>query len=264
MLGRRWRLIDTGRLDGATNMAIDEALLEGFDPGKSPPVLRLYGWRPPALSLGRFQDAAAVLDLERCRSCSVPVIRRITGGGVIYHADELTYAVVCTPSDIPGESSVKQSFRQLNRFLLDFYRGLGLSVGFAVDAGGPPGRLGMRTPFCFAGRESYDILACGRKIGGNAQRRTRGAVFQHGSIPLEDRIDRGVRFLLERPPAPALRAASLRGLGVALSEAELKERLVRAFAAALGATMVPSDLTASERERAGSLAPASFADAGPV
>ena len=58
-----WRLIDTGPLAGADNMAVDEALLDCFDPDTSLPVLRLYGWTPPALSLGRYQQAAEVLDL---------------------------------------------------------------------------------------------------------------------------------------------------------------------------------------------------------
>ena len=254
MLGRRWRLIDTGHGDGAANMAIDEALLEAFDPADSPPVLRLYGWRPPALSVGRFQDPAAVLDLDRCRSRGVPVVRRITGGGVLYHADELTYAVVCTPSHIPGGTSVKESFRQLNRFLLDFLRGLGLPANYAVDAAGPSQRLGARAAFCFAGRECFDILTSGRKLGGNAQRRGRDSVFQHGSIPVEDRVDDALGFLREQPPAADLATASLKGLGVDLPEAELKDRLAAAFATALGATLVPSDLTAAERERARSLA----------
>jgi lipoate-protein ligase A len=197
-----WRLIDTGSLDGATNMAVDEALLVSFDPARDRPVLRLYGWNPPALSLGRFQQADAVLDLERCSARSVPVVRRITGGGVIYHAAELTYSVVCAPRHLPARVSVKESFRVLTSFLLRFYRELGLSAAYAVDHYPAGTRLGDRTPFCYAGRESYDILADGRKIGGNAQRRQRDVIFQHGSIPLVNCAEQGARFLRE-PPAGA-------------------------------------------------------------
>ncbi|MGB7630634.1 MAG: lipoate--protein ligase family protein, partial [Candidatus Deferrimicrobium sp.] len=186
MSGTTWRLIDTGPLDGASNMAIDEALLDNFDPGKSTPVLRLYGWSPPALSLGRFQDAGEVLDLDRCRADGVSVVQRITGGGVIYHAEELTYAIVCAPHHLPGETTIKESYRFLTGFLLSFYRELGLPAAYAAEVPEDTSRLGKRTPFCFAGRESYDILIDGRKIGGNAQRRLRRAVFQHGSIPLMD------------------------------------------------------------------------------
>ena len=133
MMKTDWRLVDTGPLSGPANMAIDEALLDAFDPGRSAPVLRLYGWRPPALSLGRFQDPPSVLDLDRCRADGVPVVRRITGGGVIYHADELTYAIVCAPHHLPAASTIKETFRHLTGFLLAFYRSLGLDAGRGLD-----------------------------------------------------------------------------------------------------------------------------------
>ena len=259
MSGTTWRLIDTGHMDGASNMAIDEALLDSFDPGRSTPVLRLYGWNPPALSFGRFQDAGKVLDLERCRANSVTVVQRITGGGVIYHADELTYAIVCAPRHLPGETTVKESFRYLTGFLLTFYRELGLPAAYAADVPVDMSRLGKRTPLCFAGRESYDILIGGRKIGGNAQRRLRKAVFQHGSIPLLDRVATGSRFLRERPSGLDLSVADLAMLGVNIPEESLKKRLSEAFAGTLGGTLVPSEMTAAERERAACLTSGKYA-----
>jgi len=254
-----WRLIDTGPLDGPANMAVDEALLDGFDPGTSAPVLRLYGWSPPALSLGRFQDAGKVLDLARCKACCVPVVRRITGGGVIYHADELTYAIVCGPQHLSGEKTVKESFRLLTGFLLSFYRELGLPAAYAADVPGYASRPDKPASFCFAGRESYDILIGGRKIGGNAQRRLRNAVFQHGSIPLLDRVATGIGFLRDRPSGTNLPVASLAMLGVTQPEEDLKSRLAAAFTGTMGGTLVPSEMTAAERERAASLTNGKYA-----
>jgi lipoate-protein ligase A len=254
MLGNSWRLIDTGPLDGPANMAIDEALLACFDPEQSAPVLRLYGWNPPALSLGRFQDAAAVLDLPRCRAEGLPVVRRITGGGVIYHADELTYSLVCAPHHLPPGSTIKESFRTLTSFLLLFYCGLGLSAAYAADLPEDRARLGERTAFCFAGREAFDILIDGRKIGGNAQRRLKSAVFQHGSIPLRDRLAHGLACLREQPSGLEDGVTSLEFSGCALADEELRERLAAAFASALGVDLVTGDLTANERERAAELA----------
>ena len=68
-----WRLIVTSPLPGYENMAIDEALLRSFDPAVSTPLLRLYGWVLPTLSLGRFQKTPDVLDIERCRADNLPV-----------------------------------------------------------------------------------------------------------------------------------------------------------------------------------------------
>ena len=210
-------------------MAIDEALLRSFAT-TSVPVLRLHGWNPPTLSLGRFQRADEVLDLDRCRADRIPVVRRITGGGVIYHADELTYSLVCAPEQIPPASSVKDSFRVLTGFLLSFYRSLGLDATYAVDALPEGTRLGERTPFCFAGRESFDILANGRKIGGNAQRRQKGAIFQHGSIPLLNRAGIGLTYMRDRASDQAEGVVSLLECGVPAESATLFQTLAAAFA----------------------------------
>jgi lipoate-protein ligase A len=243
---RDWRLVDTGPLDGPANMAVDEALLESFDPDRSAPVLRLYGWHPPALSLGRFQDPATVLDLDRCRRDGVPAVRRITGGGVIYHADELTYSIVCSPRDLPDGATVKESFRHLTGFLLAFYRSLGLDAAWAADVADDASRLGERTAFCFAGKEDFDILVGGRKIGGNAQRRLRGAIFQHGSIPLADRIGTGLSYLRERPAEAELAATCLESLGLDQAPDELFARLAGCLSESLGVGLVPSRTTPAE------------------
>lgn len=257
---RAWRLVDTGPLDGPANMAVDEALLDAFDPGRSAPALRLYGWNPPALSLGRFQQPERVLDLRRCREDGVPVVRRITGGGAIFHADELTYSIVCAPRHLPPAATVKESYRHLTGFLLDFYRGLGLPAAWAVDAAGDGSPLGARTDFCFAGREDFDILAGGRKIGGNAQRRLRDAIFQHGSIPLLDRVPDGLGYLLERPDGASLSTTDLRSLGVEAPAEALKGRLAAAFAASLGIDLSASGLTPEEQARAEALRRGKYAE----
>ena len=54
-----WRLIRDGALPGARNMARDVAMLEAVAHGEAPPTLRLYGWDPPCLSLGRHQGLEA-------------------------------------------------------------------------------------------------------------------------------------------------------------------------------------------------------------
>ena len=243
-----WRFIDTGTLDGAGNMAVDEALLACFEPEGSPPVLRLYGWHPPALSLGRYQKAAEVLDLARCAGEGIQVVRRITGGGVIYHAEELTYSIVCAPRHLPRARTVKESFERLCGFLLLTYRKLGLAASFAVEQPRPDVKLGGRAEFCFAGREEYDIVVAGRKIGGNAQRRMKEVIFQHGSIPLLPCVPAALGFLRRMPHGVERSAASLAELGVDVSAAELKLVVAASFQESLGVLLSPDALT--DREQA--------------
>lgn len=243
-----WRLIDTGPLAGADNMAIDEALLSAFTPGFSEPTLRLYAWEPAALSLGRFQKAAEVLEAGRCQQSSVPVVRRISGGGVIYHADELTYSIVCSPGQISPTASVKESFRILTGFLLEFYGRLGLAASYALDSVSDTSSLGSRTAFCFAGKESFDILIDGRKIGGNAQRRTKGLIFQHGSIPLRNRAGEGLEFMRDRDPDYARGVVSLADCGITTEMTALKAQLVSSFEYTMAAQVVPAALTEAEQQ----------------
>ena len=99
-----FRVLLDGPGEAAWNMSVDEALL--LEAGRAGPALRLYGWRAPALSLGYRQVAPGWL--ERCAPLGVEVVRRVTGGGAVLHASDLTYAVVAptgtrgVPDDLAG------------------------------------------------------------------------------------------------------------------------------------------------------------------
>ncbi len=248
-----WRFIDTGPLNGCSNMAVDEALLKCFDPEKSRPVFRIYGWEPPALSLGRFQNAREVLDAARCGATAMPVVRRVTGGGVIYHADELTYSLVCAPHHVPPAASIKESFRVLTSFLVRFYEKLGLNPCYAMESCPDGAGLGVKSAFCFAGRESYDILIEGKKIGGNAQRRLKNVIFQHGSIPLVNHAEFGAAFLGRPLAGIGKTTTALRDLGVDMAHDQLKELMARAFAETMSAALEEDSLTGEEDATADSL-----------
>ncbi|QWV93827.1 lipoate--protein ligase family protein [Geomonas oryzisoli] len=248
----KWRLIDTGPLEGPANMALDEALLNCFQNDPTRPVLRLYGWTPATLSVGRYQNAAVALDLGLCQDEGVPVVRRMTGGGIIYHTAEVTYSVVCAPEHLGDRTGVKDGFRKLCGFLLGTYQRLGLDARFAVDCNPGEERLGERTSFCFAGKEEFDVVVRDRKIGGNAQRRLSGAILQHGSIPLENRVQQGMRYLKE--PAPgAARSVSLAELGHTPEPDQLKRLLVESFQERMGVELLPEPPTEQELVTAGKL-----------
>jgi lipoate-protein ligase A len=229
-------------------MALDEALFEGVREGGGP-VLRFYTWEPANLSLGRFQHPAAGLTPA---AAGVPRVRRLTGGGAIWHADELTYSLACTQDDL-GTAGVKASFERLCGFLLDTWKALGWEARFAKD-GPPAADLGRFSPACFAGKEEYDILVGGRKLGGNAQRRDRRTIFQHGSVPV--RLDHQA---LDHLFAPGFRplageTTDLDSCGWTSGPQALVPRLVTAFEARMGAELredVPSE---AEIARAGRLA----------
>ena len=235
---QKWRFRDDGAAPGLQNMEEDRGLFESFVPERDLPVFRFYRWSPPAISLGRFQAAEKVLDLARCREDNLAVVRRITGGGAILHDDELTYSLVCSREDIGG-GNVKESYRRLCAFILEAYRSLGLNAAFARDAGLPRSVLGEKNPVCFAGLELFDVTVDGRKIGGNAQRRRRGVIFQHGSIPLRLNPERSRRYFLPSPAAAGAPAAGLKEFLPELDLACLQHVLRASLCRTLGIELSP-------------------------
>ena len=181
----RW-FIDSP-LDGAGNMARDEALLQFVGRGDSPPSLRFYRWSPPTISLGYFQTYEQYAALPPPAG-DMPVVRRQTGGGAILHDQELTYSLTL-PLDHPllangGPNALYEHVHTAFATLLTRH-GLLLSPGSRGAAG-----CSHRGPFfCFERHCRFDLLADGQKIMGSAQRRTRRAVLQHGSLILARRFD---------------------------------------------------------------------------
>jgi len=223
-----WRLIISGHGDPEHNMAVDEALFAEYERTHRP-VLRLYGWRPAGISVGVNQDMDATVYLCRCREAGVPVVRRVTGGNAIYHDDELTYSVVCSTADIGNPRGIKESYRVLCTPIIAMYERLGLRACFSRD----DERCALfrrRSVFCFAAWEEYDILVNGSKIGGNAQKRRRDVILQHGSIPLS--LDFAlIRHLCRDVPEDAESSiTSLNSLtGRIWTWEEARDRLIEAF-----------------------------------
>jgi len=90
----RIRLLSSQALPGALNMGTDEAILNAVAEGRAAPTLRLYRWSPPCVTIGYFQSMEAEVDLTACAAARVDAVRRLTGGGAVYHDEEITYSLV--------------------------------------------------------------------------------------------------------------------------------------------------------------------------
>jgi len=156
-----WKVIPLEVHDAYTNMGIDESLMESMIEGKTCPVMRFYEWKPSAVSIGTFQSMEKEVNLARCRDLGVDCVRRITGGGAVYHdfLGEITYSVIA-PLDL-----FPKGIRESYRFICDW-----------VIAG--LGEMGIAAKFA----PINDITVDGKKISGNAQTRKRGVLLQHGTI----------------------------------------------------------------------------------
>jgi lipoyl(octanoyl) transferase len=243
LAGSRWRLLLHPPAPGAWNMAVDDALLEGVAADTSPPTLRLYGWDPPALSLGRFQNESKGLHLAVCRRRGWDVVRRPTGGRAVLHDEEITYSLSLREELVDG-AGVLTSYELFAGALRQAL--VGLFPALAVGPGADSPHAGRHNPSCFATGTAADSLAAGRKLVGSAQVRRRGAILQHGSLLL--RIDRGdFAELFDDPGQPIALADLLPDLPPI---DQLSRRLAAGLAAALDIHLHPGELSASEVEAA--------------
>jgi lipoate-protein ligase A len=187
-----FRLLNTGFHNGYYNMALDEALLETAVSGGGP-VLRFYGWSPPAVSVGYFQGLTEEVDMDAAKRFGFDVVRRISGGGAVLHKSELTYSIIMPYFHPLAGKNLDESYRTLCA---------GIIGGLAL--------LGIEG--IFSGIN--DILAGGKKISGNAQTRRGGFLLQHGTILLDNDVD--VMFDVLKVPAEKIKGKLI---------SEVKERV---------------------------------------
>ncbi|HXG01403.1 MAG TPA: lipoate--protein ligase family protein [Bacteroidota bacterium] len=194
----QWHFLDVTEHSGAANMQYDERLARALQSGAGMPTVRLYRWRPWAISLGFNQDLSQI-NLQRAREDGLDVVRRPTGGRAVLHAEELTYCVVMFAEG----KTVLEVYNAISRALVRGLRRYGADVDFTKAQ--PDFREHYRhlsSIPCFTASARYEIEWRGRKLVGSAQRRFRSfsngreIVLQHGSILLGPAHKRLVDYVI--------------------------------------------------------------------
>jgi lipoate-protein ligase A len=233
-------ILDLEGRDVYWQMAIDEALLVLRREGSIPDTLRIYRFKPSAVTIGYFQRVRDSVNLGFLEEAGIPFTRRITGGGSVFHDEngELTYSVVLP---IKGDlTDVQESYRIICDGLVKALEKLGVKAEFAPV---------------------NDILVQGRKISGSAQTRRAGYLLQHGTLmyatnldllektlaaPREKLESKGVRSIRER-------VVTLEQVIGRVSLDELAEALLQGFAKSLNAEVYVDELSERELEAASKL-----------
>ena len=193
-----WNFLDEGLRSGEYNMQRDEFLARQLLDSTGVPTVRLYGWKPSAISVGYHQRLDDI-DEARCREEGVDLVRRPTGGRAIFHADEITY---CVTMYSEGKNAA-EVYSAISAALARGLRKLGAKVEFAASQFPTFQLRGQpRSVPCFASSARYEIQYEGKKLVGSAQRRyffsTRNdVVLQHGSIlvgPAHKRLSEFLRL----------------------------------------------------------------------
>ena len=170
-------------------MAFDRQLMAAFLDGRFQQrfghdscLWRFYAWRPYAVTIGYNQDISGI-DILKCLSAGIDVVRRPTGGRAVFHAEEFTYSFF-------AESTAQNAelYRMVHEVIQLALESLGIHAGFCRST--LPRQQGGATAgavSCFTASARHELQVEGRKLVGSAQRRTRNVLLQHGSLPLSSR-----------------------------------------------------------------------------
>jgi lipoate-protein ligase A len=219
------RVLETGCNPGAWNMALDEALLTNLVDHDAP-ILRLYGWQPPCVSIGYFQSMEEEVDVLKCSNMGVDVVRRITGGGAVLHEFELTYTFIT--KNYPAN-------------ILESYHLICEPVVLCLD------RLGYSAKYV----PLNDIVVDNKKVSGNAQTRKNNTLLQHGTILLAVDIEKMFSMLKvpsEKIKDKMIKDVKARVTGINRSIEEVASNLKESFAEVFGAQIIKDTLSSKEKK----------------
>lgn len=228
-------------------MGIDQALLQLYARGESPPTLRFYQWNPPGISLGRLQRRPG-FDVDACQRLGFDVVRRPTGGRAVLHQSDLTYSIIAGIHEgIP--ITVPAAYHLLCRGLLAGFRLLGIEAELGQEQA-----RSDQPDVCFLRSLIGDIVFRGKKFVGSAQTWSGSSLLQHGSILLEPQTATWAELLGGDEGARKTHCEDLEKRMTSLSEIldhvpsihTVKTAIVNGMAQALGVVFVEGRLTPSE------------------
>jgi len=164
--------VDNGGItDARINLALEEHVLRQ---ARTDEDLLLFYVNAPAIIIGRNQNTIEEINPPVVAERGIQVVRRISGGGAVYHdLGNLNFSFMTR--DVSGHFS---RYDRFNQPVIEVLRSLGV-----------PAELGGRN----------DILAGGRKISGNAQFAGTQRMFSHGTLLFDSNLDDVTEALRPRP-----------------------------------------------------------------
>jgi len=177
------RLFQLGTFDACMNMAMDQALCTWRMQDGVPNTVRFFRWSPSAVSIGKFQIIQNEVQIENCQKLNVDVVRRITGGGAVYHdsESEITYSVTANKQEL-GTQDMTSIYQLIYKGLVEALKTLGITADFQQGNA----------------KTCPNLTVKGKKISGSAQTHKNGTVLQHGTLLLD--IDLQKMFTLLKVP----------------------------------------------------------------
>jgi lipoate-protein ligase A len=227
---RKIRILESGCNSGPWNMALDEVLMGSAN--YDIPILRLYGWRPPAVSIGYFQSIDEEVDVKKCKQMGIDVIRRVTGGGAVLHESELTYSFIT---------------KVYPKNIMESYKLICDPVVMCIN------KLGFNAKFA----PLNDITIDNKKVSGHAQTRKKNTLLQHGTILLDINVEKMFSVLKipsEKIKDKMIKDVKARVIGLNKTFEQVAYELKGSFSEKFLAEIIVDNLTIEEIENTKKLA----------
>jgi len=172
-------------------MLRDAETLISVENGEKPPTLRFFRFREPTMSYGRLQKHE---DVEPLRPEGWAIVQRPTGGGVVFHREDLCFSLCWKPSDAPLPDRPQDQYRWIHSVVLGALKDdVRLHMAACCDVSKSDDPFAVRT--CFQNPVGYDLLENSKKILGGALRCTRRATLYQGSLQMIDFPGLDVRLM---------------------------------------------------------------------
>ncbi|HNX76913.1 MAG TPA: hypothetical protein PLM07_03705 [Candidatus Rifleibacterium sp.] len=180
------RFIDSGAMNAAANMALDEALALQLARHRQGGYLRFYRWQPAALSFGYNQRIEKLIDTATVASSGLGIVRRMSGGKMVFHADEHTFSLGLTAEFIRATTGNNATFLEMFKFAIE-------PMVTALVAQGVPARFSSAREIsagnsnhlhCYAAAAGHSIFAGNHKLIGAAGVFRDECLIIHGSMPI--------------------------------------------------------------------------------
>jgi lipoate---protein ligase len=203
-------------------MGLDQALMSTVE--DFIPVLRLYGWKPSAVSIGYFQSLEQEVNVKKCKELGIDVVRRITGGGAVLHEHELTYSFITKVYP----ANIIESYRSICEPVVTCLYDFGFDAKFSP---------------------LNDITVENKKVSGNAQTRRNSVLLQHGTILLDVNVDK--MFTVLKVPSEKIKDKIIqdvkeRVMGLKMSYDDVANNLWRSFGQKFQAEVFKDDVKSDE------------------
>lgn len=245
-----FRFIESGSMGPADNMAIDEILADSLAERRDSVYLRIYQWNPPTLSFGYNQKIDKIVDIEAVKQSGLGIVKRMSGGKMVFHNQELTFSLGMTAEFIAKHQGKSTTFLEMFKFAMEPMVNALIKTGIPArfSSSREMGQHSQNNLHCYAVAAGHSIYAADKKLVGAAGIFRRNCLVIHGSIPVQATFPSAMLFKGPTKPDTGVLMAALLEFIDPQEIANLPAGIAQMYAHQLRLALQNAGLTSEEKD----------------